>query len=45
MATYLLLDVVEGVGRVDSKADQDDMRIGIGERPEAVVIFLASCIP
>jgi hypothetical protein len=44
-ASYLLLDVVEGVGRVDSEADQDDMGIGVGERSETVVIFLSSRIP
>ena len=26
---YLLLDVIEGIGRVNSKADQDDMRIWV----------------
>lgn len=44
-APYLLLDVVERIRRVDRKADQDDMRIGVGERSEAVVIFLSRRIP
>jgi hypothetical protein len=41
----LLLDVVERVRRVDSKANQNDMRVRVGQRTEAVVIFLASSIP
>ena len=28
-ASYLLLDVVKGIGRVDSEADQDDVGIGV----------------
>lgn len=43
--SYLLLHVVERIGRVDGEADQDNMRIGIRERAETVVIFLASSIP
>jgi hypothetical protein len=42
---YLLLDVVKGIRGVDSEADQDDVGIGVGERSETVVIFLASRIP
>jgi hypothetical protein len=42
---YLLLDVVERVGRVDGEADEDNVRVGVGERAETVVIFLASGIP
>ena len=44
-ATHLLLDVVEGVGRVDGKADQDDVGVGVAEGPESVVVFLAGGIP
>lgn len=44
-AAYLLLDVVERVGRVDGETDQDDMRVRVGERAQSVVIFLASGIP
>lgn len=43
--TYLLLDVVQGVRGIDGEADQDDMRVGVGERAETVVILLASRIP
>lgn len=44
-ASYLLLDVVERVRRVDGKADEDDVRVGVGERAETVVILLAGSIP
>jgi hypothetical protein len=43
--TNLLLHVVQGVRRVDGEADEDDVRVGIGERAEAVVVFLAGGIP
>ena len=26
---YLLLNVIEGIGRVDGEADEDDMRVGV----------------
>lgn len=42
---YLLLDVVERVGRVDGEANEDNMRVGVGEGAQTVVIFLASSIP
>ena len=45
MKVYLLLDVVEGVRRVDSEADQDNMRIWVGQRTETIVIFLARRVP
>jgi hypothetical protein len=43
--SYLLLDVVERVGRVDGKANQDNVRVGVRERAETVVILLAGGIP
>jgi hypothetical protein len=43
--TNLLLHVVQGVGRVDGEADEDDVRIGVGERAKSVVVFLASGVP
>jgi len=43
--TYLLLYVVERIGRVDGKADEDNVGVGVGERAETVVIFLAGGIP
>lgn len=45
MWAYLLLDVVKRVRRVDSEADQDDVRVGVGQRAQPVVILLASSIP
>jgi hypothetical protein len=43
--TNLLLHVVQGVGGVDGEADEDDVRVGVGERAESVVVFLAGGIP
>ena len=39
------MDVIEGIRRVDSEADEDDVRVWITEGPETIVIFLASGIP
>ena len=44
-ATNLLLDVVEGVGGVDGKADEDDVGVGVRQRSETVVVFLTCRIP
>ena len=41
----LLDDVVERVGLVDRETDQDDVRVWVGEWSEAVVVFLACCVP
>lgn len=43
--TDLLLNVIQGVGRIDSEADKDHVRIGVRERAETVVVLLASRIP
>lgn len=44
-STHLLLDVVERVGRVDGKADENDVRVGVRERTQSVVVFLTCGIP
>lgn len=41
----LLLDVVERVGRVDGEADEDDVRVRVGEGSESVVVLLSGGIP
>ena len=41
----LLLDVVERVGRVDSEADEDNVRVRVRERTQTVVVFLTGGIP
>lgn len=41
----LLLDVVERVGRVDGEADEDNVRVGVRQRTESVVVLLAGGIP
>jgi hypothetical protein len=43
--SYLLLDVVKGVGRVNGKANQDNVGVGVGKRAQTVVIFLTCGIP
>jgi hypothetical protein len=43
--THLLLNVVERVGRVDGEADEDDVRVGVAERAQAVVVLLAGRVP
>ena len=42
---YLLLYVVERVGRIHSKTDQNDMGIWVGQRAKTIVILLSSRIP
>jgi hypothetical protein len=43
--TYLLLNVIQGVGGVDREADEDHVRIGVRQRAETVVVLLTSRIP
>lgn len=43
--TYLLLYVVQRVGRVDSEANEDNMRVRVTQRTKSVIIFLTSRIP
>lgn len=43
--THLFLHVVQGVGGVDSEADEDNVGVGVGERAETIVILLARRIP
>lgn len=40
-----LRDILEGIGRVDRKAHEDDVGVGIREGAQAVVVFLAGRIP
>ncbi len=44
-AVYLLLDVVKRVRGVYGEADQNDVGVGIRQRSEAIVVFLAGSIP
>ena len=41
----LLGDVLQGVGRVDGEAHEDNIGVGVGERPQPVVVFLSGGIP
>jgi hypothetical protein len=44
-STYLLRNVVQGVGGVDGEADQDDVGIGVRQGSETVVVLLTGRIP
>ena len=44
-STYLLLNVVQRVRGVNGEADQDDMRVGVTERAETIVVLLSGRIP
>ncbi len=39
-----LADVLEGGGRGDTEADEEDVGLGVGEGAETVVVFLTSGI-
>lgn len=43
--TNLLLHVVQRVWGVDGEANEDDVRVGVGEGSQSVVVFLSSSIP
>lgn len=43
--SYLVHDVLERVGAVDSETYEDDVRLGVRERPQPVVLFLSGGIP
>lgn len=40
-----MLDIVEGVGRVDREANEDNVCFAVCKRAQTLVIFLASGIP
>jgi len=41
----LFLDVFQRVGTIDGEADEDNVRVRIGERAETVIVFLSGRIP
>lgn len=41
MASYLLLDVLEGRWRDDRETDKEHISLGIGERSQTIVVLLA----
>ena len=43
--SYLVHDVLERVGAIDSKADEKQIRFGVRKRSQTVVLFLPCCIP
>ena len=42
---HLCADVLEGRGGDDAEADEEDVRLGVGERAQAVVVLLAGRVP
>ena len=40
-----MLDIVEGVGRVDREANEDNVCFAVCKRAQTLVIFLSSRIP
>ena len=44
-ATDLFLDVIQRVRRVDGETDENNMGVGVAERPQTVIVFLTSSIP
>lgn len=44
-ARYLCLDVVKRRGADDGEADEEDVGLGVRERPQSVVVLLSGGIP
>lgn len=42
---YLVLHVLQAGGEVDGEDDENDVALGIAERPQPVVLLLAGCVP
>ena len=40
-----LVDVLEAVWVVDGEAEKKDVGVGVGERPQTVVVLLTSRVP
>ena len=45
MATNLVHDVFERVRAVNGKTDKDEVRLGVRQRPQSVVLLLSGRIP
>ena len=41
----LLWDILQTVGRIYTKAHEDYIGVGVGERPQSIIVLLSSCIP
>lgn len=37
--------LTQAVRAVDGEAHEDDISVWVGKRPEAIVVFLPSCVP
>jgi len=45
LRTHLFLNVVQGIRTVDGETDENDVRVGIWQGSETVIVFLACGIP
>jgi hypothetical protein len=43
--SHLVENIVEGIGTVDGETDENKISLGVGQRTETVVFFLAGCVP
>jgi len=41
----LLLNVIQTIRAVNCEANEDDMRVGIAQGPQPIIVLLTSCIP
>lgn len=41
----LFRDVFQAVGAVNGETHEDDVGVRVGQRPKAVIVFLAGCVP
>lgn len=37
--------LTQAVGAVNGEAHEDDVRVWVGERPQAIIVFLPCCVP
>ena len=43
--TYLVENVLQGVGAVDREADKQEVRLRVGERSKSVILLLTGSVP
>lgn len=43
--THLMFDIVQGVGRVNGEANEDNVGFGICQGAQPFVVLLSCCIP
>jgi hypothetical protein len=43
--SYLVHDILERVWTINGEANEDDVGLGVGERPQSVVLLLSGSVP